>query len=373
MFGYLDRDLIRTFTVTFLIVFAFTQMGLLVWTILDQYRAAFASDDSKMGWVLLYFLFSSPRNTAYIIPIGTAVSILWTYTVKARQNELLACFVGGISPFRLARPLLVLSFVLSAVAFATTEFLATTGDAKAESIEKLHIQGRKLESVTKERNVFQKGQGPRFYNVLAFNPAEAKLEFPIVFQMQENWSGPAWRLEAKSAQKLRVDGEDHWVFFDSILRKFDEKGLVTEFQEKPRILDTELNPPLERDLDRYIQQRFRPEQMPTAELIEYIDLMKRQKRPYEKLATHLHFNFSIPLGTLVLAVLMCGHILRPRATGAVVGFGGGLLLLAIYYVTTIFARQFSMEGVVHPAMAAYCPIAFFLLVGGLMLVRNRAL
>jgi lipopolysaccharide export system permease protein len=367
MIPYIDRDLIRSFFLTFIVMICFVQVGVFVYTLLDQYESALSSEESKLGWILLYFLFTLPRQIVFTFPVATAVSVLWTFMVKARQNELLAYFVGGVSPLRVAAPMLILSGFLAASSYVMTEFLATKGDRAAERIERLHIQERRLDSVTKQRNVFQKGQGSRFYNVVAFNPSERTLEHPIVIQMNDQWTGPRWRMDATRAEGAENpdSNESTWVFYDVYFRSFDDAGNVVVFEhyDEMRGDDEKLTPPIEAELDRYITQRFRPEQMNLPELLEYIQLFKLQNRRDYRLETVLHQNFAVPLGCIVLTLVMCGHILRPRATGVVVGFGGGLLLMAFYFGAMIFGRRFSLEGVISPIIGSYAPNVLFLFVG----------
>lgn len=372
MIPYVDRDLIRTFLITFGVMILFSQIGIFIYTLLNQYRYAFAGEESKLGWVLLYFVFSMPRQMVYTFPVATAVSVLWTYTVKARQNEILAYYVGGVSPVRLATPLLIISFFLGSLSYLMTELLATRGDRAAERIERIHIEERPLETVTRERNVFQKGQGSRFYNVESFNPSEQQMDIVSVVHMNEDWTGPLWQLEARYVEGLVIDGQQQWAFIDAAYREFDEDGKVTAYREAPRILGNEVTPPIERELDRYIRQRFRPDQMNFFELREYIGLFKLQNRRDFRLETILHFNFAVPLGCFVLALLMAGHILRPRATGVVIGFGGGLLFMTAYFVLLIFSREFAGEGTIHPWLGAYGPNVIFAGVGLFLLSRNRA-
>jgi lipopolysaccharide export LptBFGC system permease protein LptF len=86
---------------------------------------------------------------------------------------------------------------------------------------------------------------------------------------------------------------------------------------------------------------------------------------------YLHFNFAIPLGSLVLAVLMCGHILRPSSTGVIVGFGGGLVIIGAYFILLITFRQMAISGSMSPILAAYGFNAVGLIFGVWLLQRYR--
>lgn len=377
MIPYLDRDLLRTFFLTFFFLMAFMMVALFITSLLEIYDLL---DSSKIGAFLLMYVYKMPRNIAYTLPIVTSLSILWTYTIKARNNELLAYLVGGMSPFRIAAPMLFVSAFLMIANWMVTEFLAVQGDRVARRIERIYIEGRATESLSREKDVFQRGSLPtRFYYVAQFLPSQDRMEQPLVIHLDESWSHPMWRLDAQYAKAIRIDGKSHWAFYDAVYREFDEGGVQTAYLRLDRILDDELKPPLEEELERYVRQHFRPEQMSTAELIEYIGLFEEQNRDNSKLRTILHFNFGLALGTFTMALVMCGHIIRPRDGGVVFGLGSGLFLMALFFLLLVFGRQFSSEGAALPLINAYGPIigaygpnVIYLALGVVFLARSRS-
>lgn len=373
MLSYVDRDLIRSFLLTFITLLALVQVGYLVSVLLQMSQYLFGGGDSKLGYVLLYYVSSVPRQTTYTIPVATAITVLWVYTMKARQNEVLAFLSGGVSPLRLAAPMIVLGAIFSVSTFLIIELVANAADRYAEKLERVNIQGRDEESLTRESNAFQKGRENRFYNIRRFNPVTETMILPLIIDTGNDWTRPDWKLEAKTGQRVAVEGggRPEWVFHDVIFRRWNDNGDLIEYREHEVLRESEMDVPLEEELTPYLRQRFRPAQMGFFELRDWIGLFKEQNKDYTRLQTFLYFNFAIPLGTLVLTLLMCGHILRPTSTGVIVGFGGGLIFIAIYYVLLMTCRQLAMNGAVHPALAAFAPNFIFLLVGGYLIHSTR--
>lgn len=370
MLTYGDRDLIRHFLLTFLVLLAFVQVGYLVSVLLDKSPYLFGGDDNKIGWVLLYYVVSIPRQAAYIIPVATAVSILWVYTVKARQNEVLAYLSGGVSPRRLAAPLILVGAILSVLSFLTIEFAAIPGDRYGRRIERINIEGRSLDGLNREENVFQKGEGNRFYAMKEFEPNLETMELPVIMDMGEDWITPDWRLDAQSAERVRSDRPE-WVFSQAVFRRYDAQGNVAEFTQYGKVGESELGVTLESELDKYLQQRARPSQISISDLAQYVRLFQSEGRRAPEYETYLYFNFAIPLGSFVLALLMCGHILRPSSAGVVVGFGGGLALISAYYFVLLGTRQLSLTGQINPLLGAITSCALFLILGVFLLSRYR--
>ncbi len=384
MIPYIDRDLIRSYLMTFITLLAFVLIGYFVSVILEKSRYLFAGDTAKIGWILMYYISSIPRQIVYAIPFATAVSILWVYTVKARQNELLAYFAGGLSPVRVARPIVILGVVFSIICFVATEFLANPGDQYAAKVERVQIEERSIESLTKEKDVFQKGRGNRFYTIRSFQPETLTMTLPVIIDMGDNWNQPNWRLDAESAQFHTADTaeitsdeseaiEGEWVFNKAVFRRMNEKGEVVEYIEEDSLKESDLDIQIEAELSRYIRQRYKPSRMGVRELLEYIQTFELQSKPTHQLKTYLYFNFALPIGTLVLSLLMCGHILRPGALGLVKGFGGGILLIAAYFIVLVTFRQFSYSGTLPAILVMIVPNAIFLVLGGFLITKYRAM
>ncbi len=373
MIPYLDRDLLRAFFLSFLTILSFVLLGYFVAVILEKNRFIFGGEESKLGWVLLYYIATLPRQASFTIPVATALAVLFVYTVKARQNELLAYMAGGISPSRLAVAYLLVGLVFSIGGFFLIEFVANGADRFARRIERINIEGRSLEGLTREQNVFQRGEGNRFFSIRSFDPATEKMQLPMIIDTGEDWSTINWRLDAHRAERQFVNGIPQWVFYDAQFRRWDEAGTIVEYLDAPILRESDLDGvQLEERLIEYLRERFRPDQSNFYELIEYIRVFQEQGKPTYRLETYLFFNFAIPAGAFVLTILMCGHILRPSSTGVVVGFGGGLVWVAAYYVALIGARQAALTGSIPPLAAAIAPNLLFLLLGIYLLRTYRA-
>lgn len=374
MIPYIDRDIIRNFLLTLAALLIFLQVGFVVSVLLQFLNFIFGEGESKLGWVVLYYIFTIPRQVAYTFPVCSAMAILWVFTLKARHNELLAYLSGGVSPLRIARPVIVLGFFLSVISYVTIDQLATNCDRIAERIRRIHIESRSVETLTRERNVFQKGLGDRFYSIPAFDPELGTMNEPKLTVMREGWDTLDWTLSASRAEYVTADdGSRQWVFHGAVVRHYDEEGSLESFRRASVLWESELERPIEKQLTEVLRQRWRPDQMSTMELISYMELFRLQGRPTYELSTFFHYNIAIPFGCLVLAVLMCGHILRPASAGAVLGFGGGMALMAVYFGALVFSRAMAKDGFVSAPLTAHGVNVLFLVLGIWMLRRNKAL
>jgi lipopolysaccharide export system permease protein len=371
MSTYLDRDLIRSLFNTLLIILGFIQIGYLVSVFLQMSSYIFASESSKLGWVFLYYLATIPRQMAFTIPVTTGVSILWVFTIKARQNEILAWLSGGISPVRIARPVLILSLLLSIASYFILEYIAIPGDRYAREIEYVNIREKGADYLHRETNIFQRGKGNRFYNIWLFRPAKGEMELPIIIDMGEDWNSLDWRLESDTAVR-DPNNHDDWIFHNAVFRRWNEEGELIEFLHKPTLRTSQIGVTIEGQLNEYLANGFRPSRMSRQQLATYINLYKEQGKPTSQLEAYYHFNFALPFGCFILALLMCGHILKPSSTGIMVGFGGGLIYVAAYYILVIGMHEVSKTGLIDPMLGQWSANLIFFLLGLYQINRYKA-
>ncbi|MDX2176206.1 MAG: LptF/LptG family permease [Candidatus Sumerlaeia bacterium] len=367
----LDRDMLRSFIQVFLAVLSLILVMLLVTTLLDYYRFVFGEGGSRLGWVLFYFLLTLPTNAAYILPVCTAVATLWVLAQKARANELLAYLCGGVRPHRIARPFLLAAFVISLAALGVNEYAAPAAVAQAYRVEKLHIQQKPEATLARDRNVILRVGPGRYLRVASYDSQSRWMEFPKLVDLDPETGTVRSRLEAATAVWGGARQDPSWRFEQVRRWTFDADGEVTAFERLDSLESRELDPPLDPSIGQLLETTVKPERMTFRELRSYLAVMERQSPRDPVLATELHLKLSIPLATLLVALLAAAHGVRPGHAGVLVNLGGGLIWLIAIFVTLIVGRSLGHAGALPPPVAAWAPHALFAILGTGLLVRSR--
>ncbi|MBI5154354.1 LptF/LptG family permease, partial [Candidatus Poribacteria bacterium] len=119
----IDREFIADFLKALALLVFLVCVVVLVNTFLDMYQEIFGGVEHGFYWAFLYYLCILPDTLVQSIAVAAAAAILWVVSKKARQNEILAYLAGGISPMRLAVPLLLCVFAVSIAALMVNEFV----------------------------------------------------------------------------------------------------------------------------------------------------------------------------------------------------------------------------------------------------------
>jgi lipopolysaccharide export system permease protein len=369
----LDRDLLSHFFQVLLGALCLVSVLLLVAVMLDYYRYIFAAEESRIGWVLMYYLYDLPGQMLFLLPVSASVAALWVLLQKARHNELLAWMASGVSPLRLARPLLLAAAAISLFGIGLNEFVATPARTEALRIEKVNIKGRSGTSITRNEKVLHVGPNDQLYTMESYDDDTGRMERPTIVQPRQDGGGvPEWTLKASHAVLARTpSGESAWTFHKATLRRFDAQGDVIEFVQKDTLTDAELAAPIQRRLERFLSKGTRPERMSFLELHSHVGLLTEQGRHDAQLATQLWMKLSVPFASLILILLMCAHALRPTHGGMLISLGGGLAWLAVFLGSMLGMQRLGDAGVVPGLVAAMLPQLAFGIAGIVMIRRTR--
>lgn len=368
LLGILDRLFILFFIKAFLVVVGLIAIGNLIVVMLEMYSYIFGRGESRIQYVLLYYLLTLPQVTSYALPIGGSVATLWVLSQSSRTNELLACAAAGMSPMRLAWPFVFCGLVLTGMGAAVVEYVAPPAQSRAYYTEKVLIRGLPPARISTDRRVYQKGIGNRFYAMEFFDSRLNTMGSPTIVDLYPDGRSIEWRLEARSAAYAEGEG---WVFTEALVFRYSQQGKVIFFQEYPTLREAELGRPIERQLERFLSSRSDADRMTFGELNDYIGLLELQGRETHDLETRLHGKLAIPVACLVMAVIMCAHGIRAGHSGVLFSLGGGLIWLASFFALLYALRNLGTSGLLDPVIASWSPIVGFLAIGVVLLVKPR--
>jgi lipopolysaccharide export system permease protein len=131
-----------------------------------------------------------------------------------------------------------------------------------------------------------------------------------------------------------------------------------------------LQEPLPAKVAEFLGALDDPDQMNIRQLARYMMLLDAQGKRFAEYELMMHVRIALPLAVLVVALVVCAHVLRPRDHGVFVDFGGGLLLVALYYALfLVMSRLGKAELGFPPVLVAWVPNALFAMIGIGMFVK----
>ncbi len=372
MMPLLDRDFLKSFLAAFAAALTLTLVLTFVNVLLDNYRYVFGGEDSRFGFVLLYYILTLPQQASYMLPLAASASILWVLLQKARENEILAYLACGVAPSRLARPFILCAAAISIVGLILSDAVAGHANAQAHRIEKIYIKKRKESVVTQRDQIVVRLRGERYVYVGLYDDKLRRMEQATVIDLAGQGATLSQKVEIASGELSGEGDAAVWKLKGVAVRKYDATGNLASYQTHDALDGTRLDPPLEGSLARFLSATQNPQRMTYAELREYLDLQAEQGRTsIPDWETELQMKLSVPFVTLVLGILMCAHAIRPTSSGVMKSFGGGLGWLAAVFAAQMLLRKLGDSGIVPALAAAWIPPGVFGLVGLFLLGRPR--
>jgi lipopolysaccharide export system permease protein len=110
LLGLLDRSLLQAVFFNFLVAYVSLLLIFLIFTLFELLR--FISG-SEWRLVLLYLFYLVPLASMSLVPIGLLVSVLVTYAILARRNEVVVWWGSGQSLYRLSLPTILFALLMS--------------------------------------------------------------------------------------------------------------------------------------------------------------------------------------------------------------------------------------------------------------------
>jgi len=317
---------------------------------------------------LRYFLLMLPYRLLEVVPLATVLAVIFSVGTLARNREMLAMTAGGQSPYRAAAPILASTLSITFLIIALNETFVPYCQARAEYYQQVFINGESELSLTRRRNVFEKGIGNTFFMAREFNSGRQELFDVLIFEQTDNPMVWRYSLKAQSATRVRRlnAGQDLWRFEKAYEHFYDESGRPT----KMVIHEEPFEAPLESGLDQYLSSRKDPDQMNLMELSRYIRTLKIRGGDVAVYTTDWYLKLAFPFATAILAMIAFALALRAHMASLPLAFGMGILLTVIFYSLAALGQTLGHIGILRPLVGALGPLAVYLALGAYLVRRS---
>ena len=352
--GILDRYIARNYFRNFaLVLTSFWALYVLV-SFMDLFDDV-QHNRVKGAVVLHYYTFSSTEILHLLTPVAVLVSVLITFGLMARQNEITAMKAAGISVYRAVLPAVVIAAFTSFLMFEAAEYVLPPLNKVADRDYNV-IKGRPPMASTINQHRWILGSDGRFYNYdyfqLASKDAPATLYGLSVYDVDIK----AWRLRDRLyAARALWDG----VAYDlerGWRRSFGPGGTFTAFQQAHRT--REIEPP-----SYFNREERASDTMTFAELKRHITSLEALGLDVTKLRVELHRKLSFPTVALVMALLGIPFAFVVARHGALYGVAISLIIAIVYWAVLAMFETLGSNAYLPAALATWVPNLLFAATG----------
>lgn len=301
-------------------------------------------------------LLTLPSIVVYTLPMSSLLAVLLGVSRLSGDSEMVALFAGGVSLYRVVVPIAVLGVLVSAASVALSEFVAPAAYARYEA-----LQAKALNQISPADQPFTVRDAATNSQVIVsggMDPASGVLKDVTVVQFAGH--RPAAVIYAERAQWEGMANKEHshrWRLYNGHWQTLgsDSPAISTFSESRTRELDLGKTPRQFALFQRSLRKKS--DQMSFRELGELLSYIReypdRPEQDIRRLEVERWNKLSLPVSSLVFALLAAPLGIRPSRSGASVGFGLSLLLILVYWMTWHYTTSLAVQGTLSPAAGAF--------------------
>jgi LPS export ABC transporter permease LptF/LPS export ABC transporter permease LptG len=325
----------------------------------------------KGSVVLHYYAFYSPHIVQLVMPVAGLVTVLVTFGVMGRRNEITAMKAGGISVYRATLPSLVMGALGSAFLLLLGEFVLPYTNRIAQMDFNV-IRGRPPQSSSPLERRWILGSDGRIYNydylveVARFEAgaaAEGRRRDITLYGLSVYDIDPAgWDLSDRLYAARAV--------WDPYRGGYDlERGWRLSFRRQPpfRTFETartrEIEPP-----SYFRREQPESDSLRYQELSDHIAALEKLGLDVTTLKVQLHRKLAFPAVSVVIALIGIPFAFTVGRRGALYGIGISIVIAIVYWACLGIFEALGNNALLPPLLAAWAPNVVFALVGLYMML-----
>lgn len=300
----------------------------------------FTNHKAALSSVVSYVLWQIPSWVVRVTPVSMLLACYFSIGKFSEGGEFTAMQAGGIPPWRVAAPILLLGCVVTMGIFLLQETLAPYGNAQAKLIYKQQIKKQTIEKQTRWVDMIVSGADGWIYTAKAFDLTTGTLERAVITRFEDNQVA-----EQIDALTGRWDGSQ-WVFTNGVVRHFSADGVQEEpFQERAITL-----PETPDDLT---PDRSVPEEVNARKLHGSIARLRRLGVPYHKLLVAVQLKYAYPFANLVVLLIGISFSFKVKKLGRMRGFAYSIGLSFCYWALMSVGQVLGESQILSPWAGAW--------------------
>ena len=293
------------------------------------------------GVVMQLLVFRTPQFVYFVIPIAALLATLATFGMLSRTSELTVIKACGVSLYRAAAPIIMLSLVWSALLFSLDQDLLARANRRAGMLDDI-IRDRQPRTFSPLNRRWMIGQDGSIYHYGSFDSRHQTLTTLNVYRVVPD----AWRLQSQTYANT-AEYRGGWIA---------RRGWTQDFTAgtpKWRPFDQEaiaVDPP-----QNFATEDADEEMMTAAQLRRTVHELASSGFNYVPQQVALHRKIAFPFVTFVMTLLAVPFGVTTGRRGALYGIGLGAAIALLYWLVMSVFIAVGKAGLLPPVLAAWTP------------------
>jgi len=305
-----------------------------------------------------YMILKIPFILNQILPICVLLSILITFGLMIKNNEIVSIKGSGISIYYLLQPILLFGIVTSFLLFIISEFLLPITSDKANHIWYKEIKKSKSHS-SSEKNIWIKGD-QLIANISFFHPTNKTAHGITLYFFNEEFQ----LIKRMDSEKGYYENEK-WTFDSPVYQILESTGETKKVTYPEKLtLNLDFKP---EDLVRVVKKS---EEMSFSELKEYIKKIRREGYDATVYQVDLYAKCSFPFICFIMSMIGAGTALKQsRISGLAQPIVFGVTAAFFYWMMNSISISLGHAGQLPSLLAAWSTNIIFCSFGMLSLLK----
>lgn len=260
---------------------------------------------ASLSAVIKIFIFGLPSVIMWTFPMSMLLATLLTFGRLSSSSEITAMKSCGIGFYRIAAPAVLMGLIVSICAIAFNEYVVPWANTAYRNVLYYEIQG----------NNGMKSQE----HIILKDIQDGKIQ-RLVYARR--YDGDTQTLQGVTMQDFNEDGKvshvenaeyaeysmNKWIMHNGMLYDISEGQSEHSMRFDTQVLPIKANP------KQIVREQKDPEELTMKELRAQINIMKTQYVDTNKLEAELYQRITVPMASLIFALIGVPLGLQRRAT-----------------------------------------------------------
>lgn len=315
---------------------------------------------ASLSSVVKIFVYGLPSIIMWTFPMSMLLATLLTFGRLSSSSEITAMKSCGISFKRIAAPAILLGVIVTICAILFNEHVVPWANTSYNNVVYYEIQGN-TELKSQDHIIVKELAGERIERLIYARQYKAREEILVGVSMQVfNEDGKVTHVENATFAEWK---DEKWIMHDGMIYDLSDEERTRTMKFDRQILPIKASP------RQIVREQKKPEELTMRELKAQIAIMKSQYADTNKLETELYQRFTVPMASLIFALIGVPLGLQPTRTPSSMGFALSVVIIFLYYAVMTLANAIARSGAIPPIYAVWIPNAIGLLSGFVLIYR----
>ena len=257
---------------------------------------------------------------------------------------------------------LLLGFLVSIVAILFNEHVVPWANTAYRNVVYYEIQGNSG-AKSQDHIILKDIKDGQIQRLLYARRYDADSQSLQSITLQE-FDGAGKVSHVENAEYAEFTGKE-WVMHNGMLYDISDGESEHTLRFNTQVLPINASP------RQIVREQKNPEELTMKELKAQIRIMKTQYVDTSKLETELYQRITVPMASLIFALVGVPLGLQPTRNSSSAGFAMSVIIIFFYYALMTMANAIGRSGALSPMLAVWIPNVVGL-IAGLFLIRKAS-